>query len=604
MKLAVRCALGFLLIFALLFGSAWLALDRSVRTEFRRVEIAQHEQDTRRVLASLAARSRDLTSRVVDYASWNDTRQFLLGAKPSFPTENFTDKWFSDYDVGLVLFADSEGKILWGRNRIDEDGAFEASKFLFNVVLSDARAAGPGIAHVVTGVAWTQHGPILYAARPASTSLGKGPPVGLVVIGQYLSSAMLREQTQLDLDFINVAASAVGPKVRSALDHIAAEETTAKVDLPEAKHPESLIALRAANGRAVGAIRAYHTETIAALGERSIWAALALLGGASGALLIGLWLFLHTNVTGPLAKFERHLKRRGDGLVEFDGAASKDEIGSLVAAYNALVGRTRRAIEQEAHAVQEGEAHAKANQIKTDFIANISHELRTPLTAIMGYCELVKEDVRAAGMEQCERDVRRIDAAASQLLGLINEILDMSKIESGQIDIAAAPFDVAALVNEAVDNVAPLAAKNDDRIAIDVSDAIGVACTDAARLRQCLTNLLANACKFTRGGKVTVRAARFQRGEQDWLRLVVEDNGIGMTEQQMARLFEPFSRANPSVATRFGGAGLGLAITRRLLGLMGGAVSVKSAPGAGATFTIELPATLPAAERAVERAAA
>jgi signal transduction histidine kinase len=601
MKLAVRCALGFFLIFALLFGSAWLVLDRSVRAEFRRVEIAQHEQDTRRVLASIAARSRDLTSRVVDYASWNDTRQFLLGAKPDFPTENFTDDWFTDYDVGLVLFADSEGKILWGRNRIGENGAFEASKFLFNVVLSDARAAAPGITHVVTGVAWTQHGPMLYAARPASTSLGKGPPVGLVVIGQYLSSAMLREQTQLDLDFINIAASAVGPNVRDALDRVASE-AVAQIDLPEAKHPESLIALRAANGRAVGAIRAYHSETLATLGERSISAALTLLGVVSGALLIGLWLFLHTSVTGPLANFERHLKRRGDGLAEFEGAASRDEIGSLVAAYNALVRRTRQAIEHEAHAILEGEAHAKANQIKTDFIANISHELRTPLTAIMGYCELVKEDVRAAGMDQSERDVRRIDAAAGQLLGLINEVLDMSKIESGQIDIVAAPCDVLTLVNEAVDNVTSLAAKNDDRITIEAAKGIGVAHTDGARLRQCLTNLLENACKFTRGGNVTVRASRFVRSGHDWLRLEVEDNGIGMTAPQMARLFEPFTQANPSIATQFGGAGLGLTITRRLLGLMGGSVSVESAPGAGAVFTILLPAALPAAQQAREAA--
>jgi signal transduction histidine kinase len=597
MKLAVRCALSFLLIFALLFASAWLALDRSVRAEFRRVEVAQHEQDTRRVLASLAARSRDLTSRVVDYASWNDTRQFLLGAKPNFPLENFTDQWFADYDVGLVLFADSEGKILWGRNRIDESGPFEASKFLFNVVLSDARAAGPGISHVVTGVAWTQHGPMLYAARPASTSLGTGSPVGLVVIGQYLSSPMLREQTQLDLDFINISAGSVGPKVREALDLIAAQNV-AQVDLPEVKQPESLIALRAANGRAVGAIRAYHTGTLAALGERSVWTALALLGGAAGALLIGLWLFLHTRVTGPLAAFELHLKRRGDGLAEFKGRASRDEIGSLVLAYNALVVRTRKALEQEANAVMEGAAHAKASQIKTDFIANISHELRTPLTAIMGYCELVKEDVRAAGMEQCERDVRKIDAAAGQLLGLINEILDMSKIESGQIDITAAPFNVAALVGEAVDTITPLATKNDNVVSIDVAGDIGVANTDCARLRQCLTNLLANACKFTRGGKVLVRAERFAQGGEDWLRLIVEDNGIGMTAQQMARLFEPFTQASPSIAARFGGAGLGLAITRRLLGLMGGRVSVDSAPAAGAVFTVELPATLPAPEQA------
>lgn len=230
----------------------------------------------------------------------------------------------------------------------------------------------------------------------------------------------------------------------------------------------------------------------------------------------------------------------------------------------------------------------QANAAKTQFLANVSHELRTPLNAILGYSEILEEDLTAAKQEAPAQDAQRIRGAARHLLHLINGLLDLSKIEAGKMDVTCETFDVPEAVNQTLDTIRPLAQKTGNRLIVELADDLGRAHTDSVKLSQCLLNLMSNACKFTKGGEVSLKAWQ----DDGQLFFQVADTGIGMTEAQAAQIFQPFMQADGLTTHRFGGTGLGLAITQRLAQLLGGAVSVVSAPGQGSTFTLRAPVRL------------
>ena len=248
------------------------------------------------------------------------------------------------------------------------------------------------------------------------------------------------------------------------------------------------------------------------------------------------------------------------------------------------------ALTEAVQALREARASAEAaNVSKSQFLANMSHELRTPLNAVIGYAEILEEDLATTAPTSAQ-DAERIRISARHLLQLINEILDLSKIEAGKMDLVYDETDVVALARETLDTVRPTAEANGNMLSLKVEGEVGPIRADALRVRQCLLNLLANACKFTKGGTITVRLSLTRRAGARWLTIDVADTGIGMTEEQRGRLFQPFVQADASTTRRFGGTGLGLALTRRFAQLMGGDVTVASTPGSGSTFTLTLPA--------------
>ena len=230
-----------------------------------------------------------------------------------------------------------------------------------------------------------------------------------------------------------------------------------------------------------------------------------------------------------------------------------------------------------------------ASENKSQFVSSMSHELRTPLNAIIGLTEMMVTNAARFGTEKAQEPLQRVNRAGTHLLGLINQVLDLSKIEAGKLELNPQTVQLAPLIEEVIGTARQLAEQNKNRLVVDAQENLGALTVDPMRLRQILLNLLSNACKFTKEGEVKLRARRVADG-RDWIELAVADSGIGMTAEQQAKLFEEFSQADASTAQRFGGTGLGLSITRKLARVMGGDVTVASEPGKGSVFTVRLPA--------------
>jgi signal transduction histidine kinase/CheY-like chemotaxis protein len=231
----------------------------------------------------------------------------------------------------------------------------------------------------------------------------------------------------------------------------------------------------------------------------------------------------------------------------------------------------------------------EANRTKSAFLANMSHELRTPLNAIIGYSEILKEEAQDQGLAEFLPDLDRIEGAGRHLLGVINDILDLSKIEAGKMDVYLEDIDIAALIAEVQSIIRPLVAKNNNRMEIICPAGIGVMRSDVTKVKQSLLNLLSNGSKFTTEGLLTLEVSRLPTTTGGAVRFRVADSGIGMTQAQISKLFQAFSQADTTTTKRFGGTGLGLAITRHFCVILGGNITVESEPGKGSTFTITLP---------------
>lgn len=346
--------------------------------------------------------------------------------------------------------------------------------------------------------------------------------------------------------------------------------------------------------------------------------AIAVLSSVFIASVLAVWLLL-VWVTRPLSNLSQAVEEIGNGNLDIRiKRQSKDEIGDLAASFANMVKQlsSREAALRELNenletrveertielkSLQVGlerarDAADEANQAKSAFLANMSHELRTPMNAILGYSEMLMEEAEDLEQEDFIPDLKKIHQSGTHLLSLINDVLDLSKIESGKMDTFAEEIDLDMLIDEVSATTHPLVEKNKNSMTIERGKDLGMAYQDITKLRQTLFNLLSNAAKFTHEGTITLHVTRSEQSGIDWLSFAVTDTGIGIAEEKIEYVFKEFAQADDSTTRNYGGTGLGLAITRRFCELLGGDLVVHSELGKGSTFTIRIPATLPKKE--------
>jgi signal transduction histidine kinase len=274
------------------------------------------------------------------------------------------------------------------------------------------------------------------------------------------------------------------------------------------------------------------------------------------------------------------------GLIVVAVRAQQLAAEAALEAHNRML--EQRVLERTAEIQDKSRQLAEASERKSQFLASMSHELRTPLNAIIGLTEMMATNAARFGTEKALEPLRRVNAAGTHLLSLINEVLDLSKIEAGKLELNPERIDMARLIDEVVGTAGQLAEKNKNRLVVEAAEDVGTLTADSLRLKQILLNLLSNACKFTKEGEVALRVRKVVDGHA-WIELAVADSGIGLTAEQQAKLFQDFTQADSLTARRYGGTGLGLALSRRLARMMGGDVTVASELGKGSVFTVRMP---------------
>jgi signal transduction histidine kinase len=297
------------------------------------------------------------------------------------------------------------------------------------------------------------------------------------------------------------------------------------------------------------------------------------------ALALALGYVISWSMIGPVKEIEARLNRIAAGdFAQRVHVVNRDELGALADNVNRMCEELGRLYQQL----------QSFSENKSQFIANVSHELRTPLNAIIGLTDMLVTNAARFGTEKAQEPLQRVNRAGTHLLGLINQVLDLSKIEAGKLELNPQTVQLTPLIDEVVGTARQLAEQNKNRLVVEAPADLGALTVDPMRLRQILLNLLSNACKFTKEGEVALQARKLTDG-RDWIELAVADTGIGLTAEQQAKLFQEFTQADSLTARRYGGTGLGLAITRKLACMMGGDVTVTSEPGKGSVFTVRLP---------------
>lgn len=323
--------------------------------------------------------------------------------------------------------------------------------------------------------------------------------------------------------------------------------------------------------------------------------AILMMGAALVALLVSSR--LQSVISEPILRLERTM-RLVSTQKNFRLRAEKaqdDEIGALIDGFNIMLAEIQQ---RDAALLSANEAAEASNRAKSQFLANMSHELRTPLNAIIGYSEMLQEEAADTGQEATIPDLQKIQSAGKHLLSLISEILDLSKIEAGKMELYVETFDAVALVEDVVATVKPLVTKNANALEVRCPSDVGYIDNDLTKVRQILYNLLSNAGKFTESGVITLEVSRRSVDQREWVRFRVSDTGIGMAPEQASRLFRDFTQVDASTTRKYGGTGLGLAISRRFSEMMGGHITVDSSTGQGSAFTFDIPADLSASKLA------
>ncbi|MGQ9366518.1 sensor histidine kinase [Azospirillum sp. ST 5-10] len=580
MSLQTRVLLAMVALITCMVVVNIVVLRETVLPGYRRLELEEADRAVRRVVEALHGDVVALGRAAGDYASWDDTYRFIAdpAADAQYAAE-LTPTTLGNLNVTAMYFFGVDGRLVWGR-AIDPDS-------LETVPLPRLDHAGQPLGPVMAlrppsdgadGIVVTDAGPMIFAARPILTSEGTGPSRGTVIFGHVVGPDVvtaLRERLGGEIDLRPVPAGG---------------EAAAGVRTDEASITATAV-MEDVHGRPGLEVEVIVPRTIAALGERSLWAGVLSLLAVAAADMVLMWFLLRFLVLRPIGRLTEgvlavsssaDLSRR---VPEPDGAARGGELGLLAIEFNRMMDRLERMV---ATAEAARDDALRASRAKSDFLATMSHELRTPLNSIIGFSQMIR-DAELAPLDGRYRDFASdVNDAGRHLLRVINDVLDMARAEADRIVLNEGETDLGAAVIACLRILYPAARQAQVTLDADLPEALPRILADDVRMRQILMNLVANAVKFTpAGGRVVVRV---RPADDGGVRVEVEDTGVGIAPEDIPKALEPFGQIDSGRWRLSQGTGLGLPLAKHLAEAHGGGLAVSSRVGLGTCVTVSLPA--------------
>ncbi len=577
------------------------------------------EQDTRQVMKGVLnvfnQNLEQFNANFADWSSWDDAAKFIQDGNSEFIRTNLIDPQLSMLQVNVILFIDRSGNVVFGTGFDLQQGQKIPipQGVKQHIATSDRLLRHATPQSTATGILMLPEGAMMVASRPIVNSEGTGPILGSLIVGRYVReedvSRLIKSlqvpitvQPLLDrkmpIEFFGPSAMQVETAIVTV--RVLNEKTIAGSALLKDIYGKPAVILQVQNPRE---IYQQGKEAI-----RFLSLLIVVVGFVFGWVTL---LLLEKLVLSRLSRLSDEVAEIGESgdLSLRVSAPGKDELSNLGTTINVMLGvleQYEQELQRSTNEIQKAKETAEqANWSKSQFLANMSHELRTPMNAILGYSEMLQEEAIDCGQDGLVPDLQKINNAGRHLLGLINDILDLSKIEAGKMDLYPESFEIYTMIQDVSSTIQPLVEQNGNVLNIHCADTIGCLYADLTKTRQNLYNLLSNACKFTAQGTITLTVEK-ALGESNsqvsslnsksslnpqtsFLIFRVSDTGIGMTPEQIDKVFQAFTQADASTTRKYGGTGLGLAIAQKFCQMMGGTIAVESEYGKGSTFTMYLP---------------